>query len=74
MGLEGSWAWIYGRGTKTVFQNSEVPENGEVRTGWASLGRGNLNLLSKIMIYMANICFYFCLEYYLEYRAKLYFT
>ncbi len=38
------------------------------------MGRGNLNLLSKIMIYMVNICFYFWLEYHLEYRAKLYFT
>lgn len=32
-----------GRGTKTVFQHHEVPENSEARTGRASLGRGNLS-------------------------------
>lgn len=52
----------------------------KARTGRALLvlriwwSRGNLNPLSKIMIYIANICFYFWLEYHLEYRAKLYFT
>jgi hypothetical protein len=35
------------------------------------VGRGNLNSLSKIMNYMANICFYFWLEYHLEYPCKI---
>lgn len=39
-----------------------------------SNGRGNLNLLSKILSYKANIILYFWLEYQLEYRAKWHFT
>lgn len=36
--------------------------------------RGDLNLLSKILSYKANIILYFRLEYQLEYRAKWHFT
>ena len=51
------------------------PKCRKARTVRAFLvGRGNLKPLSKIMIYIANSCFYFWLEYHLEYRAKLYFT
>lgn len=38
------------------------------------VGRGNLNLLSKMLIYKANIILFFWLEYQLEYRAKWHFT
>ncbi|MDY0833438.1 hypothetical protein [Pseudomonas sp. SED1] len=35
------------------------------------VGRGNLNLLSRLLTYKVNIVFCFWLEYQLEYRAKL---
>ncbi|WP_323145688.1 hypothetical protein [Pseudomonas marginalis] len=46
------------------------------RRPWTSLddevvGRGNLNLLIKLLIYIVNIGFGFWLEYQLECRAKL---
>lgn len=66
LGLEGSWVRIYGRETKTVFQHHEVPENGEARTGRASLGRGKLKQVGIYLVFLVNNLLVNMLEYQLE--------
>lgn len=64
------------RGGDAAYRYDQTPDATKPALGgfcFASylVGRGNLNLLIKLLIYKINIGFCFWLEYQLECRAKL---